>query len=113
MKPTYLNILEQLGTTKADFLSGIGWSRDSSSPDEMYRYGLIRNWMWNESKNLVSIVTRDIFDVLESVTLKYDDGRVEHPDLFKVTTFHVSKNSSSGKFTKWCQKPQMSYVPDI
>ena len=30
------------------------------------------------------MVTRDIYDVLESVTLKYEDGRIDKPDFFKV-----------------------------
>ena len=30
------------------------------------------------------MLTRDIADVLESITLKYDDGRIEQPDFFKV-----------------------------
>ena len=30
------------------------------------------------------MVTRDINDVLESITLKYNDGRVEMPDFYKV-----------------------------
>ena len=45
-------------------------------------------------------MTRDIFNVLESVTLKYDDGRVEHPDFFKVTTllvFNLNDKSNSRK----------------
>ena len=33
------------------------------------------------------MISRDIYDVLESVTLKYDDGRLEHPDFFKVNIF--------------------------
>ena len=30
------------------------------------------------------MVTRDIHDVLESITIIYNDGRVEVPDFFKV-----------------------------
>jgi hypothetical protein len=49
-------------------------------------------------------VTRDIFDVLESVTLKYDDGRVEHPDFFKVITFHVFYLNDESYSRKQMQK---------
>ena len=49
-------------------------------------------------------MTRDIFDILASVTLKYDDGRVEHPDFFKVTTFLVFNLNDKSYSRKQMQK---------
>ena len=35
------------------------------------------------------MITRDINDVLESITLKYNDGRVEMPDFYKVIVIYL------------------------
>ena len=81
----YLHIPAQLGTTQADYLSGEGWTGENSTPEEIYKYGHIlceiNLTVW------ARLVTRDIYDVMESITLKYDDGKVELPDFFKVSMY--------------------------
>ena len=57
-----------------EYLNGKNWAIKGYSAEDTYK-----------------MVTRDILDVLETVTLKYVDGRVEQVNIFKVS--HVSKNS--------------------
>ena len=56
-----------MGISGEEYLNGKNWATRSYTAEDVYK-----------------LVTRDILDVLETVTLRYDDGRVEQVDIFKV-----------------------------
>ena len=57
-----------MGIGEEEYLNGKNWATKGYTAEDVYK-----------------MVTRDILDVLETVTLKYDDGRVEQVDIFKVS----------------------------
>ena len=63
------------------------------------------------------MVTRDIHDVLESITIIYNDGRVEVPDFFKVCgnlienqSHSLSHQKNNNKKLSWSDNRGKSHV---
>ena len=79
--------------TEEEYLSGMKWASKGFSAEDTYKR-----------------ITRDILDVLESVTLKYDDGKVEQVNIFKVSPSYL--HMFIGTLSQKTNNKRMSWSDD-